>query len=322
MGIETLANASRGSLFNITVSADNAFERIESELSGYYILGVESVPRDKDGKPHPDSRRRSKRPGVTMRSRRQVMTAGDLDHPRNPREAVMSALASPMMMSALPLTVATFPLQGPDPAKIQLLLHAAVGSDYSVLEGRHVRLHDHRRARAHRRKPGRRRAAAPVMNGVPSPCSTTSHPACRPGEYTLKLAMAEGERVGTIEHTIHAWLTEAPPVRLERADGRRTDRTCANCSARPSDTSSRSAASTATSRRTVRRRARIKATYEVAADPTSPALDQRRSAPAARPAADRIIFSKAMLVRQLPPGKYVLRAVLTVGGRPGQDRHA
>ena len=26
--------------------------------------------------------------------------------------------------------------------------------------------------------------------------------------------MAEGERVGTVEHTVHAWLTEAPPVRL------------------------------------------------------------------------------------------------------------
>ena len=51
--METLANAARGSLFNITVSADDAFERIESELSGYYMLGVESLPSDKDGKPHP-----------------------------------------------------------------------------------------------------------------------------------------------------------------------------------------------------------------------------------------------------------------------------
>ena len=31
---------------------------------------------------------------------------------------------------------------------------------------------------------------------------------------------------------------------------------------------------------------------------------------------DRIIFSKAMLVRQLPPGKYVLRAVLSAEARP------
>jgi hypothetical protein len=95
------------------------------------MLGIESVPSDKDGKAHP-VRVSVKRSGVSVRSRRQVMTAGDLDHPRSPREAVMSALASPMMISALPLTVATFPLQGPDPAKIQLLVHAAAGSDYST----------------------------------------------------------------------------------------------------------------------------------------------------------------------------------------------
>ena len=26
--------------------------------------------------------------------------------------------------------------------------------------------------------------------------------------------MADGDRVGTIEHAVHAWLTEAPPVQL------------------------------------------------------------------------------------------------------------
>ena len=38
-GIETLANAARGSLFNVAVAADGAFARIESELLGYYLLG-------------------------------------------------------------------------------------------------------------------------------------------------------------------------------------------------------------------------------------------------------------------------------------------
>src|SRR4029077_8163532 len=34
------------------------------------------------------------------------------------------------------------------------------------------------------------------------------------GDYTLKLAVAEGERVGTIEHPIHAGLAEANGVVL------------------------------------------------------------------------------------------------------------
>ena len=48
-----LVSATRGALFNVVVAADAAFARIESELSGYYPLGVEFDPIDKDGKPHP-----------------------------------------------------------------------------------------------------------------------------------------------------------------------------------------------------------------------------------------------------------------------------
>ena len=48
-----LAGASRGALFNVTGTGETLFDRIASELSGYYLLGVESDGRDKDGKPHP-----------------------------------------------------------------------------------------------------------------------------------------------------------------------------------------------------------------------------------------------------------------------------
>src|SRR6185295_3895946 len=64
------------------------------------------------------------------RARRQFMLTR-ADEVRNPREAVMAALNSPLMLSALPMRVATFSLQGPDPTKIQLLIHAGVGADYS-----------------------------------------------------------------------------------------------------------------------------------------------------------------------------------------------
>jgi VWFA-related protein len=313
VGVETLANSARGSLFNISVSADEAFERIESELSGYYILGVESAPADKDGKPHP-IRVSVKRPGTTIRSRRQVMTAGDLDHPRTPREAVMGALASPMMVSALPLTVATFPLQGPDPAKIQLLMHAAVGSDYSSTkvvtfaytitdaQGRIVE------------SLGGDSRLSPVVNNVPSPLQYDVASSLPPGEYTLKLAMAEGERVGTIEHPIHAWLTDAPPVRLSEfmvggpVDVRDFQRptigyTVAFGSVHGYLEAYGNAART------------VEAKYEIAEDAKGAAL-LSENVPGRPAGADRTIFSKVMLVRQLPPGKYVLRAILTAASGP------
>ena len=47
-GLETLTVAARGALFNVTGAGTDAFDRIESELSASYLLGVEAAPRDRD----------------------------------------------------------------------------------------------------------------------------------------------------------------------------------------------------------------------------------------------------------------------------------
>ena len=57
-GMETLVAASRGALFNMIGTGETIFEHITAELSGYYLLGVESGPTDKDGKSASDPRRR------------------------------------------------------------------------------------------------------------------------------------------------------------------------------------------------------------------------------------------------------------------------
>ncbi len=310
VGVETLANAARGSLFNITVSADNAFQRIESELSGYYMLGVESAAVDRDGKPHP-IRVTVKRPGVSIRSRRQVMTAGDLDHPRNTREAVMSALQSPMMISGLALQVGTFAMRGPDASKVQLLVHAAVGSDYSTsklvtfgyvitdAQGRMVE------------SLGGDARLSPVMNGVPSSLQYDVTSSLPPGDYTLKLVMADGERLGSIEHPIHAWLTDAPPVRLSElmvggpVEVRDLQRPTVGYKVAFGSVHGYLEAYGPDA-------PTLRARYEIAADQKSPAL-LSEDVQNLQVTADRVIFTKAILVRQLPAGKYVLRAVLATG---------
>ena len=44
----------------------------------------------------------------------------------------MTALASPMVVSSLPLRGIAFALRGPDPSKIQLLIHTDIGSGYTA----------------------------------------------------------------------------------------------------------------------------------------------------------------------------------------------
>ena len=54
----------------------------------------------------------------------------------------------------------------------------------------------------------------PVMNGVPSPLQYTTGASLPPGDYTLKLAVAEGDRVGSVEHLVHAALPAAGGLTL------------------------------------------------------------------------------------------------------------
>src|SRR5207247_7738800 len=129
----TVAGAARGTLCTVTGTGQTLFERIELELSGYYLLGVESDARDKDGKSH-SVRIDVPRRGAIVRSRRQILsTPADqraARAARSPRQAVAAALGSPLLASALPLRVASFALQGPERNRVQLLIHADIGGDY------------------------------------------------------------------------------------------------------------------------------------------------------------------------------------------------
>ena len=67
-GLEGLATMSLGSLFYIAGTGEPIFERLASEISAYYLLGVEQRPSDREGDRHRidvEVRRR----GVTIRSR-------------------------------------------------------------------------------------------------------------------------------------------------------------------------------------------------------------------------------------------------------------
>ncbi len=52
------------------------------------------------------------------------------------------------------------------------------------------------------------------MNGVPSALQFAGGASLPPGEYMLKLAVAEGDRVGTVEHTVHAGVQPAASLRV------------------------------------------------------------------------------------------------------------
>jgi len=311
-GLEMLAGASRGALFTVTGTGDALFERISSELSGYYLLGVESDGREKDGKPHP-IRIEVPRKGAVVRSRRQLVNAAsDRPAPKTPRAAAYAALTSPLIVSALPVRVASFALQGPERDKVQLLLHADIGTDYSaskvvsvgyVISNAEGRIVDNKSADMR---------LLPVITGVPSPLQFTSGASLPPGDYTLKVAVAEGDRVGSVEHLIHAVLPSAGGLGLSELMvggpvevGELLTPTIGYQINFGSVHGYLEAYGAKTDGLTME--------FEIATAADAPAL-LNVDVPIHTVSDTRAIFSKLVPSQVLPPGKYVLRAILSVDG--------
>ncbi len=198
-------------MFTVVMKADPAFARIDSELSGYYLLGVEADPSTRDGKPH-GIKVDVERPGVTVRSRRQLIANRPPPPPRTPEEALLPAFSSPTPIAALPIRVATFSMRGGGDKNIQLMIHAEVGADYAaqktvvlgfVIADRNDRVVQRRAGNSSLR---------PIAPGQPSALQFTTSVTLDPGDYTMKLAVADGDRVGSVEHPVHAALDSAGAI--------------------------------------------------------------------------------------------------------------
>ena len=201
-GLELLTSASRGAMFTSSALAEPCSTGLRPS-SGLLPAGVESNPADRDGKTH-SLRIEVNRKGLTVRSRRGLVSSPAGSAVKSPREQVAAAISTPLPIAALPLRVTTFSLQGPEQGKVQLLIHADIGTDYAAprnatvgyaISDREGRMVDSQIGEA--RLP-------PIMNGVPSALQFTGGASLPPGEYTLKFAVNEGDRIGTVEHEFTA----------------------------------------------------------------------------------------------------------------------
>ena len=314
VGLEALATAARGALLAVTGQGTQVFDQIQSELSGYYLLGIESSPRDADGKTHPiriDVPRR----GALVRARRQLLDVGTSQIARPPRQAVVAALSSPLPVSALPVRVATFALQGPERDRVQLLIHADIGHDYSA--PRSVSLGylivDRKTGRTVETQSSTMRLT-PVLAGVPSALQFVGGASLPPGDYMLKFAAAEGERAGSVEHPMHAGLVDSGNIKLSELMvggpievGELLKPTVGYTVSFGSVHGYVEAYGGQVEAVTVK--------YEIAADATSAALVSK-DVPGRDGGDDRMIFTLVMPVSQLPPGQYVLRAMVSLAAKP------
>ncbi len=312
-GLETLASASKGGVFEVIGAGSAAFERLEREISGYYLIGVESMPADTDGKAHPINVQVGRK-GTVVRARRELAdVAVARANATNPLEVVAAALSSPLITPALPLHVATFSLRDRDPSKIQVLIHADIGSDYtsatSVTLG-YVISDSSGTIVEHQVGDGR---LAPPGN-FPAPLPYTVSASLEPGEYTLKIAVTEGGRVGSVEHPVHAGLIDAGSLKLsELMIGGPVD---AKELLRPTISYDINFGGVQGYMEAYGTAGSLLMRYEVA--PTADAPAVLSAVVPGRPAEEgRTVFSYIVPVRELPAGQYVLRATLSSGSSYG-----
>src|SRR5260221_1947600 len=236
---------------------------------------------------------------------------GPASAPPPPRAVRRGCSTSALPASSLPVRAVAFAFRGLDSGKIRLLIHADIGASYAspqrlaigyyvvdkdgkTLDGQvsDVRL-------------------APAVSGIPSSLAFSGGASVDPGDYIVKIAAADGNRVGSLDLPVHATLLDLGKVRLTEliAGG-----------PLPPVNLLRPSVGTLVSYGTVHGyleaygpdAAALGVRFEIAAEERGPAI-LSADVQGQLVGDERVMFSQMMLVQALPPGSYRLRAIVNQG---------
>src|SRR5512139_1033690 len=210
-GLDTIAGAARGTMLNIVGTGDAAFERLERETSGYYLLHIERIESDQDGKAHKIGVAVA-RQGLTVRARREFgpLAAPGAERPVKPEEEVAAMLGSPLPATDLPLRITTYTVRDAQKSKLRVIISADIDQgrtepgEFTV----GLTLRDEQN-----RVPAssiERKVLSPLDPSRPGPAVYTIAEVVDPGSYTLKLAATDATgRRGSVEHPAVARLASS-----------------------------------------------------------------------------------------------------------------
>lgn len=323
-GLEQLAGASRGELYRINVAADFAFDRISRTLDGYYLLGVESRPDDRNGRRHRLSVK-SLRRGVTMRSRRTFLTSVSAKA-TSPEDAVNRALRSPLPINDLPLKLSTWTYKEPGTSTVRVLIAA----EAERLSGQSL---EYTTGMALVNKQGRAVAPATALkkltekDGDRGTAVLTGMLSVDPGEYRLIVSLADSEgRVGSVSRAVTAWGMD--PNGLTLGDlllggFSAADKTALAPAIEPAIAAGQMAAlmevygppSRLSSGAPGSQLTGLEATLEILANEDAKPLAIQPMRIAAGPSPEIATMSAQFSTTALPPGRYLARGTIRQGGK-------
>jgi VWFA-related protein len=316
-GLENLAGLSRGALFRVIGTGDAIFDRLASEMSAYYLLGVEQAPRDRDGKRHRidvEVRRRN----VTVRSRRAFVLSAAAGPRATPQDRLVSALKSPFGVAEVPVRLTSYAYQDAGGEKVRVVLAADVGqpgtpaAEYTV---GYVLIDDQGSIAASGQEKRKLEPAAGVERAA---LSYVAGLAVAPGQYHVRFGVVDAEgRRGSVVRDVHAWKTAGEAFTVgDLMVGSLNGNQPLRPQVEPRVADGRLAAYVELYAASPAAFADTTVIIEIADDQDGAALT---AAPAqivpARSDGSRI--AQAIVgARMLPPGRYVARASITRGGKP------
>ncbi|HET7697183.1 MAG TPA: VWA domain-containing protein [Vicinamibacterales bacterium] len=316
-GLDQLAFNARGEVFRIFGDADFAFQRLGRELSGYYLLSFEPESGDRDGTPH-RIKIDVRRPQVELRARREFTVGPPVALTTD--ELVRQALRSPILAADIPLKLTTYTFQDPASSRLKILLAVEIDRSMNPRENvslGYVMLDD-------MGQPG----AGRLQRTVPNPVDAVRRvqqwvgaAVAPPGNYTVKVAVVDDSgRRGSVERTITARLSAFG--QLHATDLLLADNMTQNAGDAPPPVAADLTGDELHTYFELLSEAPEQLTnasvvLEVAKTETGQAIE---SAPARLQAAEmaggrRRTAEAGVPIGLLPPGEYVVRAVISVSGR-------
>jgi VWFA-related protein len=327
-GLEQLAGQTRGRVLQVGAGTGKGiFERLNRELSGYYLVGFEPTEADRTGRQR-RIRVQVRRRGLTVRARPTFALAresGATDTTagaaaaRVPAEVVQDLLASPLPDRGLPLRVATYSTSDGVDARVRVIISAEVGeptSDTAEMQTGVLILDREGQSAA---GTVTRMILAPATPRSPSPRLLQTTVLLDPGEYTLRLAVADDDgRAGSVHHVIRAGLTRTAG-RQEVSDLLVAPEPTAPDPARlmpdPLVDTELVSFQLSVAGQNNAQLANTVVTLQVAESESAPPLSSA-TLPLARREGSVRTFAGLIRLGLIPPGRYLARAVVAAPGHP------
>jgi len=316
-GLENLAGLSRGALFRVIGTGDAIFDRLASEMSAYYLLGVEQSARDRDGKRHRidvEVRRRN----VTVRSRRAFVLSAAAGPRATPEDRLVSALKTPFGVAEVPVRLTSYAYQDAASEKVRVLLAADVGqpgappAEYTI---GYVLIDDQGNVAASGQE---KRKLDSIDRRSTSALGFATALVVDPGNYHVRFGVVDAEgRRGSVIRDVHAWKTKgeafaAGDLMVGSLNGNQPMRP----QVEPRVADGRLAAYVELYASSPAAFADAAVTIEIADDQDGAALTSAAAQLVPAKAEESRIAQAIVGAHMLPPGRYVARASITRGGKP------